>query len=153
MSAGFSADQPQAVPVSSSQLPSFSDGMFQVSESLQTLSEFSAEDILSIKKEDAGSSSDYYSLESSPNTANFLDAARSSTDCYGNSNALVFDQVSNYLSNFNKGRHRNYTSKWKIFMILRSIRLSLLRGKLLCPSNTAPLFGTNYYYYFYPFIS
>ncbi|PIK41621.1 Ets1/2 transcription factor, partial [Apostichopus japonicus] len=105
---GFSADQPQAVPVSSSQLPSFSDGMFQVSESLQTLSEFSAEDILSIKKEDAGSSSDYYSLESSPNTTNFLDAARSSTDCYGNSNALVFDQVSNYLSNFNKGQFSQF---------------------------------------------
>lgn len=102
---GFTADQPQAVPVSSSQLPSFSDGMFQVSESLQTLSEFSAEDILSIKKEDSGSSSDYYSLESSPNTAAFLDTPRTSTDLYSNSsNALVFDQVSNYLNTFNKGQ-------------------------------------------------
>lgn len=105
---GLVSDQPQAVPVSSSQLPSFSDGMFQVSESLQTLSEFSAEDILSIKKEDSGSSSDYYSLESSPNTNGFLDAHRTSTDCYNN--AMVYDQVSNYLNNFNKGQFSQYDS-------------------------------------------
>nr|BAS66821.1 Ets transcription factor 1 [Echinocardium cordatum] len=81
---GFSVDQPQAVPVSAPQTSSFSDGMYQVSESLQTLSEFNAEDILSIKQEDAGSSSDYYSLESSPNAAQpFLENAPAQ-DCYNN---------------------------------------------------------------------
>ena len=94
---GFSVDQPQAVPVSAPQTSGFSDGIYQVSESLQTLSEFNAEDILSIKQEDAGSSSDYYSLESSPNAAQPFLENTPTPDCY--SNPIMYEPPMPYFGN------------------------------------------------------
>ncbi|XP_041470184.1 protein c-ets-1-B-like isoform X2 [Lytechinus variegatus] len=93
---GFSVDQPQAVPVSAPQCTGFSDGMYQVSESLQTLNEFNAEDILNIKQEDTGSSSDYYSLESSPNSnQHFLETP--TPEIYNNPH--IYDPPMPYFNN------------------------------------------------------
>ncbi|XP_030832779.1 ets homolog isoform X1 [Strongylocentrotus purpuratus] len=93
---GFSVDQPQAVPVSAPQCSGFSDGMYQVSESLQTLNEFNAEDILNIKQEDTGSSSDYYSLESSPNSnQHFLETP--TPEIYNNPH--IYDPPMPYFNN------------------------------------------------------
>lgn len=101
---GFSVDQPQAVPVSAPQCSGFSDGMYQVSESLQTLNEFNAEDILNIKQEDTGSSSDYYSLESSPNSnQHFLETP--TPEIYNNPH--IYDPPMPY---FNNG-HSTYKGK------------------------------------------
>ena len=83
------------MPVSTPQ-STFSDGgLFSVSESLQTLNEFNAEEILVVKQEGdaASSSSDYYSLESSPtSSSNYLEAA--TPEFY--SNPMMFDPAVGY---------------------------------------------------------
>ncbi|XP_072049475.1 protein C-ets-1-like isoform X2 [Amphiura filiformis] len=107
---GFSVEQPQAVPVSTPQ-STFSDGgLFSVSESLQTLNEFNAEEIL-VKQEDAASSSsDYYSLESSPSSNNYLEAA--TPEFYNN--PMMFDpsMVGYFQQNSNgyKGQYGSFDS-------------------------------------------
>ncbi|XP_071494573.1 protein C-ets-1-like [Diadema antillarum] len=103
---GFSVDQPQAVPVSAPQSSGFSDGMYQVSESLQTLNEFNAEDILNIKQEDTGSSSDYYSLESSPNSnQHFLETP--TPECYNN--PLMYEPPMPYFSGHSTFKGNQFT--------------------------------------------
>ena len=69
-----------------------------MSESLQTLNEFNAEEIL-VKQEDAASSSsDYYSLESSPTSApNYLEAA--TPEFYNN--PMMFDPTIGYFQQQN----------------------------------------------------
>ncbi|XP_038065039.1 protein C-ets-1-like isoform X1 [Patiria miniata] len=100
LSHGFSVEQPQAVPVATTPT-TFSDGMYQISESLQTLNEFNAEDILNIKQEDPGSSSDYYSLEPSPSSNNYLEAA--TPEFY--SNPMMFDPNATYFQNNNYSKN------------------------------------------------
>lgn len=80
----------------------FSDGMYQISESLQTLNEFNAEDILNIKQEDPGSSSDYYSLEPSPSSGNYLEAA--TPEFYNN--PMIFDPNTSYFQNNNYSKSK-----------------------------------------------
>ncbi|XP_071806377.1 protein C-ets-1-like isoform X1 [Asterias amurensis] len=96
----FSVEQPQAVPVATPPT-TFSDGMYQISESLQTLNEFNAEDILNIKQEDPGSSSDYYSLEPSPSSGNYLEAA--TPEFYNN--PMIFDPNTSYFQNNNYSKN------------------------------------------------
>ncbi|XP_072165787.1 protein C-ets-1-like isoform X2 [Diadema setosum] len=112
---GFSVDQPQAVPVSAPQSSGFSDGMYQVSESLQTLNEFNAEDILNIKQEDTGSSSDYYSLESSPNSnQHFLETP--TPECYNN--PLMYEPPMPYFSGHSTFKGSGPIQLWQFLLEL-----------------------------------
>ena len=97
----FSVEQPQAVPVATPPT-TFSDGMYQISESLQTLNEFNAEDILNIKQEDPGSSSDYYSLEPSPSSGNYLETP--TPEFYNN--PMIFDPNTSYFQNNNYSKSK-----------------------------------------------
>ncbi|XP_071958948.1 protein C-ets-1-like isoform X2 [Antedon mediterranea] len=91
-SSGFPDQTPQAVPVSLPSMTPFSDcGMYQVSESLQTLNDFNAEDLLNIKQED--NTSDYYSVSSSP--CSYLENTTPTTppEMYNNATHNLFEHT------------------------------------------------------------